>query len=705
MKSRRKRKRTFRRLATVFITLISLALFSPLWIGWIVGVKLRSEIAARTNATLHTGWVLYLPPYTLRLTNARLFIRNPAADDPARDVPILEIAKLQISLAKLPLGTGPLLIRELDITRPTLRLIHTAAGLTAANSLINRLAPQAQAGPSEKLSDLFELRHVAVTDGQVQYVDQPATAAPAAPLIWKHLSADLKTTAIAPSNYHYQFVAQNAPLMTITSAGQIDIDSLLLDVSSFVLDLQTKPAVPAEQLPAQLQQLFRRFSIAGQVNITAAARIPLTDPARAIFTSQFRLTDGSALVPDWNAPIKPVQLSIDCYKLADNQSAPPATLPTTLPSQSTDIRFHLNQFLLQCDNQTIKLDSGDARFTPTDQTWAVSNVTGLIYVGDGPGPVRDADILAYLPINADGFGQLSPQNNLTFYIAVDNGELHAAPQQIPFQQITTVLTLTNSKLSTKGLTAQTHDGQLALDGFIDWSSPTSGLKYAGQGSVTNVNMRELAETFISIPADRQKISGAGDLRAQFSGGTSADSLTARGDLDIRHGHFFQVPVLKNVLRKTKHADDATVGEIAATFDISHSHIDFSHIAASSPLVGVQGNGRITFDDDIDMTLAVTPMSDWRKTVQETDIPILSDLAAFLAGNAEKATDTVVREAIDQFRVTGKASDPQVQQVPVPILNDAVRSLFRTMSLAKAEDAISKELRRQQQAEAATQQSQ
>src|ERR1700722_8197085 len=266
MKSRRNRKKRFRRLATIFVTLLLLGLSSPLWVGWIIGVKLRSEIAQRTSATLRTGWVIYLPPYTLRVSDARLFLH----DSVTHPVPILEIAKLRVSLVKLPLGTGPLLIGQLDVTRPTLHLVHTSAGMTGGD-IFNRLTPLAHHGTPEKLSDLFELRHVAVTDGQVQYDDQSAKAAP---LIWEHLSADLKTTPTTPSTYRYQFTAHDAPLVNITAAGQIDIDSLMLDVSSFALDLQTQPHVAAQQLPRQIQELFWRFAVAGQVNITAAARIP-----------------------------------------------------------------------------------------------------------------------------------------------------------------------------------------------------------------------------------------------------------------------------------------------------------------------------------------------------------------------------------------------------------------------------------------------
>ncbi len=693
MKSGHKHKKRFRRLTTIFVTLLVLALTGPLWIGWIIGVKLRSEIAQRTGATLHTGLVLYLPPYTLHLSHARLVLPNSAD-------PILAIAELRVSLARLPLGTGPLLISELDITRPTVHLTQDTATLSALS------APSASSSPSAapvKLSDLFELRHIAITDGKMQYDGQSA----ATPIIWEHLSADLKTTPVSAANYLFQFTAHDAPLADISAAGQVDIDTLMLNISSLNLDSQVGPAHPAEQLPSQVQEIFRRFAVAGHITLTAAARIPLTDPTRGIFTAELRLTDGSAFFPDWNAPIAPVQLSIDCYKLADEQTTPPTTLPDDLPTHPTDIRFHLNQLLVQCDKQTIRLDAGEARITPTDHTWAIGKVTGLVYVGDGPGPLRNANIIAYLPIFAAGFGQTSPSNSFNLQFAIDSGEIKIAPQKIPLEQIKTVLTLTNSKISTSKLAAMVYGGQFSFKGLVDWSAPV-GVKYTGQGSIANMDMRQFATAFIADPADRQRVSGAGDLNMGFSGNTAppaADRFAARGDLDIRHGHFFVVPVLKDILRQSKRGDPAaTVGELAATYYIYHRKIEFPWLAASSPLVGVQGSGRITFDSDIDMTLVVTPLSDWRKSVQDTDIPILSSIGAFLAGDAQKATATVERVAIDQFRVTGKIGNAKISQVPVPIVTDAVRSLFHTMSHATEEDATIKELRRRQEAEPATQQS-
>jgi AsmA-like C-terminal region len=693
MKSRRKHKKKFHRLATVFVTLLLLILTGPFWIGWIIGIKLRSEVSQRTGATLHTGLVIYLPPYTLHLTHARLILPNSAD-------PILGIAELRVSLARLPLGTGPLLISELEITRPILHLTQNTGGLSTSS------IASTSSTSSMKLSDIFELRHVAITDGKVQYDGQSVSAA-APPVVWEHLSADLKTTPISRANYLYQFIAHDAPLADISSAGQIDIDTLLLNATSFTLDSQTKSDQPAKQLPSHIQEIFRRFAVAGHVTLTAAARIPLTDPTRGIFTAELRLTNGSTLLPDWNAPISPVQLSIDCYKLADEQATPPTTLPDELPTHPTDIRFHLNQFLLQCDKQTIRLDTGEARITPIDHTWAVGKITGLVYVGDGPGPVRDINILAYLPISAAGFGQTLPQNTFNFQFAVDNGQMQVSPQKVPLEQIKTVLTLTKTKISTTKLTAQLYGGQFYLDGLADWS-PAVGVKYAGQSSITNVDMRKIADKFISDPADRQRVSGAGDLNIAFSGNIAppvADRFAARGDLDIRHGHFFVVPILKDILRRSKHDDPATVGEFAATFDISHRNINFPWLGASSPVVGVQGSGRITFDNNIDMTLAVSPMANWRKAFLDTKIPVLSEVGAFLAGNAQEATNAIIRDAVDQFRVTGKANNPNVTQVPVPIINDAVQSLFREMSFAKAEDALVKELRRRHEAEAATQQSQ
>ncbi len=563
---RRSRKRRFRRRVTaVLVTLLLLTVASPVLIGWLISIELRSEISARLNARLETGLVLYFPPYTLHISHARLLTH---AETGSMLSPFLEIAQLNVTLAKSPLSSGPLVIQQLEITKPILHLIQTPTGLTAAE-----LVPSTQASGSEKISDLFQLRHVAVNDGRLEYENGTT---PGTPVIWEHLSADLKTTATSPSNYHYEFVAQDAPLANITSAGQMDIDSLLLDVSSLKLDLQTSSTHPGEQLPSQVQEIFHRFAVAGHVTLEANAHIPLTDPSHAVFASQLRLAGGSAQIPGWNAPITPVEFSIDCYKAPQGQSTFPA-----------DVRFKLNQFVIQCEKQKIRLDTGNARFTTTDRTWAFDNITGLIDVGDGPGYASDYDILANLPINADGFGQFASTNPFTFHIYVNNGDLKVAPQKLPFQQINGLLTLTSRNVSTTGLTAVIYDGELSFAGMIDWS-PGDGINYSGNGSLTNMTMKKFAANFTSNAADLAKVSGASDLRARFSGNTIAPSpaatLLARGDFDVRHGHFFLVPVLKNVLQKTKYADDATVGEVAAVFDISNRNINFGHVAAGSPRV-------------------------------------------------------------------------------------------------------------------------
>src|SRR5207248_775995 len=107
--------------------------------------------------------------------------------------------------------------------------------------------------------------------------------------------------------------------------------------------------------------------------------------------------------------------------------------------------------------------------------------------------------------------------------------------------------------------------------------------------------------------------------------TAARRFTASGDFDVRHGKFMQVPLLKNVLPDVKEASATTVGEIAATFEIADRKIKFIDAAASSPAVGVDGDGTLDFDGNVDLRFVISPLADWRRDVQATSVPVLSEI--------------------------------------------------------------------------------
>src|SRR5688500_15643202 len=179
---RRRRRRWFKwtLLVIAFIPAV-LYLLVPLVGAPVLRSKLQAMVDSKLNARLEMGRVIYVFPYGLRVIDAKLVT---TAGDVER-LTLLEIPKLEIALAKLPFGSGPLVIRELVLHEPAIHLINTDSGLVGRKGLVkgeehapNDTSPQRDDSskrgdaPETKLSEMFELRRVAIVNGQFVYEDR-----------------------------------------------------------------------------------------------------------------------------------------------------------------------------------------------------------------------------------------------------------------------------------------------------------------------------------------------------------------------------------------------------------------------------------------------------------------------------------------------------------------------------------------------------
>jgi hypothetical protein len=681
-----------RRLTILILLAAIVCLAAPRIIPSIISIKLKAEIAARLNARLKLGRVTYLWPYGIRIEHAQL----TSLDSGTGGTSLIDVGQIEITLAKLPVSEGPLLIQKLDIHEPFVHLVRTASGLAEANLSKNTASPTTPDTSRKKLSDLFELRRLTVTGGRVEYDDR-SQSHPIAPVVWDNLQADLQTTPTSRSKYQFQFTAKNAPVALIEAAGDMDIDTLLLNISRLSIAVQTDVDKPAEQLPSQIQAICRKFAVKGEVNVTASARIPLHNANHAVYAAELSLRQGSCKLPNWDAPLSPVELTLSC----GNSTADAAALPTTLPDRAPDIQLHLSNLKVASGNQTLRF-SGDGHISPLDNTWSVEHIIGLADLGDGPGLWRDAGVTSHLPFTIGGAGEFASGDYLLRF-AINDASALFVPKNLPLNQLAANATLTPSGLKITRLTGTLCGGDLALHSNLAWTHSATPSAYSGQLAITNLDMRQVANVLLPDEKSRQMASGQGELHLQFHGpfppdASPVDGFTARGDFDIRHGHFADIPVLKEALAKVKEANAATVGEAAAIFNISHRQIYFDQAAANAPAVGVQGHGTLGFNGSVNMSFIATPLADWREKLASTDVPILNTVGALIAGKAQAAVNVAESAVLYQYRVTGTVSDPKTEQIPAPVLTDAIRPLFQKMSHQNPDDAMSVELRRQQQQE-------
>jgi len=92
-------------------------------------------------------------------------------------------------------------------------------------------------------------------------------------------------------------------------------------------------------------------------------------------------------------------------------------------------------------------------------------------------------------------------------------------------------------------------------------------------------------------------------------------------------------------------------------------VTLDHTGASSPVIGIQGSGTITFDQKVGMNFIATPLADWAKDAKGTGF--LSDAGAAIIGKAQDVVNKLQGQ-LYQFRVTGDISKPKVEPVVAPL---------------------------------------
>ena len=100
-------------------------------------------------------------------------------------------------------------------------------------------------------------------------------------------------------------------------------------------------------------------------------------------------------------------------------------------------------------------------------------------------------------------------------------------------------------------------------------------------------------------------------------------------------------------------------------------------AVNTAVLGLQGKGTVTFDGDADLTVIAAPLGDWRKKVQQTRIPILSNVAGEVAAGVQRLVNAGSKY-LYAFEVKGKLKEPQVRAIPAPALTDKAANVFGKM---------------------------
>src|SRR5206468_5831953 len=118
------------------------------------------------------------------------------------------------------------------------------------------------------------------------------------------------------------------------------------------------------------------------------------------------------------------------------------------------------------------------------------------------------------------------------------------------------------------------------------------------------------------------------VEATFSGALHDDdrdanlkALQAVGQYEIVGGNLYRLPVFSHVSAQIRGLKSATtLGDAAASFEISKGQLALTNAAVSSPALGLQGSGTISLLDlRISGDVVAAPLADWKEKVNQMRI--------------------------------------------------------------------------------------
>jgi hypothetical protein len=278
-----------------------------------------------------------------------------------------------------------------------------------------------------------------------------------------------------------------------------------------------------------------------------------------------------------------------------------------------------------------------------------------------------------------------PQPAVDYHLNVHTtrGRITLGASRITLGNIDTVVSVSPGGAVMSRLNASILDGGITGTGSIHF---TTGFPYEFRADCRDLELKQLAEDLAKPGEQPIQLSGRGVLSTHLHGtipsdGTPAyNTLAGYGEFEIRHGDFWQTPILGSIAGAFA-KDSLTFGEAAGQFQIGGGKTHFKRIIISSPLLGVEGSGDVAFNGALDLEGIADPFGSWGDRVA------FAPLSAIF-GAVQRTINIATSQVLYQIRVTGTTSDPKTTKVLAPLVTHGVQQLLMlTHSPNRADDMV------------------
>ena len=174
-----------------------------------------------------------------------------------------------------------------------------------------------------------------------------------------------------------------------------------------------------------------------------------------------------------------------------------------------------------------------------------------------------------------------------------------------------------------------------------------------------------------------------------------DTLHAAGEAEVLGADYWEDPIVGLIAGDVEgHSNskgaphkEPGVCDAAAVLHIANRVIYLDNAAVNSPSLGIQGNGIITLDNQLDLQLVAVPIGNLQAAIKQSVPSIVGEVAGDIVGVVQGAIRSAAGSLLYQYRITGSTSNPQKQLVPAPVLSDTSAFLFGQMAQQKNGDLL------------------
>ena len=208
--------------------------------------------------------------------------------------------------------------------------------------------------------------------------------------------------------------------------------------------------------------------------------------------------------------------------------------------------------------------------------------------------------------------------------------------------------LSPNRFSFDRTSVKAYGGNLRGSGSL--MIPSGRFFYGVEGETENVSLQPI---LTALRGEKEKLTGLLDSKITIAGRAGfPETISGRAEFDVKESRFIGQMVLKRlgeVLNSTIF-NDIKFTRIQGEVDFQNSKAVFENITFNSPVLNLNASGSIDFHENLDITCYLI----FQKN-RILNLPILRQLAGILE---------FMGKSILKFKITGTASHPKVQTVPL-----------------------------------------